>query len=61
MNFKKWLEVGIGGGVGGGVEPPKQDPTKMPGAWPDYHLDFSKSNKNPKGKLPPVTIRKMKK
>lgn len=59
MNFKKWLEVGMGGGgIGGGIEPIKQNPLSLPGAWQDYHLDNSKEKTNTKGKLPPVKLRK---
>lgn len=59
MNFKKWLEVGMGGGgVGGGIDPVKQNPLSFQGAWQDYHLNDSKEKTNAKGKLPPIKSRK---
>lgn len=55
MNFKKWLEVGMGGGgVGSGMVAPLQSPTTNPGAFADYHSGPD----NPE--LPPLSPKKRK-
>lgn len=47
MNFKKWLEVGMGsGGVGSGIEPIKSL-IPLPGAFQTYEKK-EKINKNKK-------------
>lgn len=60
MNFKTWLEVGMGGGgPGSGLEPPRQNPIgllspRSIGAYQDYSDDSGRDPANPDGQLPPV-------
>ena len=64
MNFKTWLEVGMGGGgPGSGLEPPKQNPIGMissnsMGAYQTFSDESGSDPENPSGQLPPVAKKK---
>ena len=67
MNFKKWLEVGMGGGgVGSGESPPKQDPVQMvsgnnTGGFQVWSDESGSDPSDPNGQLPPTKSKKLKK